>query len=66
MRGDSIYKGADVDATVGVAVLAIGRAFARRPGRRSAAVGAEAGPNRATGTIRARMAAIVAILGGVP
>jgi Zn-dependent M28 family amino/carboxypeptidase len=34
--GDSIYNGADDNATVAVAVLAIGRAFASRPGRRSA------------------------------
>ena len=33
--GDSIYNGADDNATVAVAVLAIGRAFARQPGRRS-------------------------------
>jgi hypothetical protein len=34
--GDSIYNGADDNATVSVALLAIGRAFARHPGRRSA------------------------------
>jgi hypothetical protein len=34
--GDSIWNGADDNATVSVAMLAIGRAFARRPGRRSA------------------------------
>lgn len=34
--GDSIYNGADDNATVAVAVLAIGRAFAAQPGRRSA------------------------------
>lgn len=34
--GDSIWNGADDNATVSVAVLAIGRAFARQPGRRSA------------------------------
>lgn len=33
--GDSIYNGADDNATVAAAVLAIGRAFAARPGRRS-------------------------------
>jgi hypothetical protein len=36
LRGDSIYNGADDNATVSVALLAIGRAFARQPGRRSA------------------------------
>jgi hypothetical protein len=36
VRGDSIYNGADDNATVSVALLAIGRAFARQPGRRSA------------------------------
>jgi hypothetical protein len=34
--GDSIWNGADDNATVSVALLAIGRAFARSPGRRSA------------------------------
>jgi hypothetical protein len=34
--GDSIYNGADDNATVAVALLAIGRAFAASPGRRSA------------------------------
>jgi len=34
--GDSIWNGADDNATVSVAMLAIGRAFARAPGRRSA------------------------------
>lgn len=34
--GDSIWNGADDNATVSVAMLAIGRAFARQPGRRSA------------------------------
>lgn len=34
--GDSIYNGADDNATVAVAVLAIGRAFAQKPARRSA------------------------------
>jgi hypothetical protein len=34
--GDSIWNGADDNATTSVAVLAIGRAFARHPGRRSA------------------------------
>jgi hypothetical protein len=34
--GDSIYNGADDNASVAVAVLAIGRAFAQQPGRRSA------------------------------
>jgi hypothetical protein len=34
--GDSIWNGADDNATVSVALLAIGRAFARAPGRRSA------------------------------
>jgi Zn-dependent M28 family amino/carboxypeptidase len=33
---DSIYNGADDNASVSVAMLAIGRAFARSPGRRSA------------------------------
>ncbi len=34
--GDSIWNGADDNATTSVALLAIGRAFARHPGRRSA------------------------------
>ncbi|MBC7790235.1 MAG: M28 family peptidase, partial [Anaerolineae bacterium] len=34
--GDSIWNGADDNATVSVAVLAIARAFAKRPGARSA------------------------------
>jgi Zn-dependent M28 family amino/carboxypeptidase len=34
--GDSTWNGADDNATVAVAVLAIGRAFAAKPGRRSA------------------------------
>lgn len=34
--GDSIWNGADDNASVSVALLAIGRAFARQPGRRSA------------------------------
>jgi hypothetical protein len=34
--GDSIWNGADDNATVSVALLAIGRAFVRQPGRRSA------------------------------
>ena len=34
--GDSIWNGADDNATVSVAMLAIGRAFARQPGRRGA------------------------------
>ncbi len=34
--GDSIYNGADDNATVAVATLAIGRAFASQPARRSA------------------------------
>jgi hypothetical protein len=36
VNGDSIWNGADDNATVSVALLAIGRAFARTPGRRSA------------------------------
>jgi hypothetical protein len=36
VNGDSIYNGADDNASVNVAVLAIGRAFARHPERRSA------------------------------
>jgi len=36
VAGDSIWNGADDNATVAVAVLAIGRAFAERPARRSA------------------------------
>ena len=36
INGDSIWNGADDNATVSVAMLAIGRAFARQPGRRSA------------------------------
>ncbi|HST58486.1 MAG TPA: M28 family peptidase [Longimicrobium sp.] len=36
VAGDSIWNGADDNATVSVAMLAIGRAFARQPGRRSA------------------------------
>jgi hypothetical protein len=34
--GDSIYNGADDNGSTSVALLAIGRAFARHPGRRSA------------------------------
>ena len=34
--GDSIYNGADDNASVSVGLLGIGRAFARHPGRRSA------------------------------
>ncbi|HEX2209465.1 MAG TPA: M28 family peptidase [Longimicrobium sp.] len=34
--GDSIWNGADDNATVSVALLGIGRAFVRQPGRRSA------------------------------
>ncbi len=34
--GDSIWNGADDNATTSVAILAIGRAFAAEPGRRSA------------------------------
>lgn len=34
--GDSIWNGADDNATTSVALLAIGRAFAQQPGRRSA------------------------------
>jgi hypothetical protein len=34
--GDSIYNGADDNASASVALLAIGRAFAQAPGRRSA------------------------------
>ena len=33
---DSIWRGADDNASIGVAMLAIGRAFVRAPGRRSA------------------------------
>ncbi|MBV9773116.1 MAG: M28 family peptidase [Gemmatimonadetes bacterium] len=36
VSGDSIFNGADDNATVSVALLAIGRAFARNPGPRSA------------------------------
>lgn len=36
VNGDSIWNGADDNATVSVALLAIGRAFVARPGRRSA------------------------------
>jgi hypothetical protein len=36
VNGDSTWNGADDNATVAVAVLAIGRAFAEAPGRRSA------------------------------
>lgn len=36
VNGDSIWNGADDNATVSVSMLAIGRAFVRRPGRRSA------------------------------
>jgi hypothetical protein len=36
VKGDDIWNGADDNATTAVAVLAIGRAFAARPGRRSA------------------------------
>ncbi|MGI9090671.1 MAG: M28 family metallopeptidase [Gemmatimonadaceae bacterium] len=36
VAGDSIWNGADDNATVSVALLAIGRAFAKQPGERSA------------------------------
>lgn len=36
VEGDSIWNGADDNATTSVALLAIGRAFAESPGRRSA------------------------------
>jgi Peptidase family M28 len=36
VKGDDIWNGADDNATTAVALLAIGRAFAARPGRRSA------------------------------
>ncbi len=36
VNGDSIWNGADDNATTSVALLAIGRAFVRHPGRRSA------------------------------
>ncbi len=36
VNGDSIWNGADDNVTTSVALLAIGRAFARQPGRRSA------------------------------
>jgi Zn-dependent M28 family amino/carboxypeptidase len=36
IAGDSIWNGADDNVTVSVALLAIGRAFARQPGRRTA------------------------------
>lgn len=36
VNGDKIWNGADDNATTSVALLAIGRAFAARPGRRSA------------------------------
>jgi hypothetical protein len=36
VNGDSIWNGADDNATTSVALLAIGRAFASHPGRRSA------------------------------
>ncbi|HEX6037369.1 M28 family peptidase [Longimicrobium sp.] len=36
VNGDSIWNGADDNATVSVAMLAIARAFTRQPGRRSA------------------------------
>jgi len=36
VNGDSIWNGADDNATTSVAMLAIGRAFARQPGRRGA------------------------------
>jgi hypothetical protein len=36
VNGDSIWNGADDNATTSVALLAIGRAFAANPGRRSA------------------------------
>jgi hypothetical protein len=36
IAGDSIWNGADENATVAVAILAIGRAWAQEPGRRSA------------------------------
>jgi hypothetical protein len=36
IAGDSVWNGADDNGSVAVAMLAIGRAFARQPGRRSA------------------------------
>jgi hypothetical protein len=36
LKGDDIWNGADDNATTAVALLAIGRAFAAQPGRRSA------------------------------
>ena len=36
VAGDSIWNGADDNATISAGMLAIGRAFAQRPGRRSA------------------------------
>jgi hypothetical protein len=36
LAGDSIWNGADDNASVAVAILAIGRAWAQQPGRRSA------------------------------
>jgi Zn-dependent M28 family amino/carboxypeptidase len=36
VNGDSIWNGADDNATTSVAILAIGRGWARRPGKRSA------------------------------
>ncbi|HET7232841.1 MAG TPA: M28 family peptidase [Longimicrobium sp.] len=36
INGDSIWNGADDNGTVSVALLAIGRAFVRQPGRRTA------------------------------
>lgn len=36
MDGDSIWNGADDNASTSVAILAIGRAFAKHPGKRSA------------------------------
>ncbi|MHB2032772.1 MAG: M28 family metallopeptidase [Gemmatimonadaceae bacterium] len=36
MAGDSIWNGADDNASTSVAILAIGRAFAKEPGKRSA------------------------------
>ena len=36
VNGDNIWNGADDNATTAVALLAIGRAMAARPGRRTA------------------------------
>jgi hypothetical protein len=71
VNGDSIWNGADDNATVSVALLAIGRAFVRQPGRRSALFvwhGAEErgllGSNWYARTPTVPKASLVAVLNG--